>query len=364
LFTAAGPDETAGVDGSRTDIVQGEADAPKRGAPPADTPELLPQVRFVDLRTGFLIERATSAGQQCGPAVRVTVNGGSTWSEPRMPDALRCGAPGRATVGQRVRVLDRNTVVILADAVSYVSHDAGRQWTTYHPQTLTVDELPAGTLPEPVCLRLAQCGKDNRLAAIDPATGNRLRLRTGPRLGALRETVAATDGTLWVPGQGADGRYGIAWSGDRGRTWTTKLFDFSGEESEGPTIAILDGRVVFVAVVDVRNGPDGTQVVSHAFLRSADGGATWDRVIPETLPTERLGQFGAYVARDGSLVLDGGDRGWFLSRDGGQRFTAARSVPTTTNVYRVPDGYACFDAGTRAAYVSDDGLSWRPVSLP
>ncbi len=363
LFTA-GPGESGAVDGSRVDIVQGGADAPKRAAPPADTPELVPQIWFIDLRTGFLVERPASGAQQCGLAVRVTVDGGSTWSEPRTPDALRCGAPGRAASGQRVRVLDSSTVVIMADAVGYVSHDAGRQWTTYRPQTRTVDQLPAGVLPEPVCLRLAQCGTDNRLEGIDPATGDRLRLRVGPQLGALREAVAAADGTLWVPGQAADGRYGVAWSRDRGRTWTTRLFDFSGADSEGPTIATLDGRVVFVAVVDVRNGSDGAQLVTHAFFRSTDGGTAWDRVTPETLPTERLGQFGAYVARDGSLLLDGGDRGWFLSRDGGQRFTPAASVPMTTTVYRVRDGYACFDAGTRAAYVSDDGLAWRRVSLP
>ncbi len=364
LLGAPRTNESGGLDGSRTDVVQGEASTPQRAAPPADTPELEPQVRFIDLRTGFLIDRTVVGGQRCGLHVRVTVDGGNSWSGPRMPDALRCGAPNPPVGGQRVRVVDSGTVVVLGDGIGYLSHDAGRRWSTYRPQTLTVDELPAGVPPQPACLRLAQCRTDNRLAAIDPATGNQLLLRAGPQLGALRETIEADDGSWWVPGQAADGRYGVAWSRDRGRSWTTKLFDFSGEDSEGPTIATLDGRSVHVTVVDVRNGSGAAQVVTHAFFRSTDGGTSWDRVTPDPLPTERLGQFGAYLARDGSLVLDGGDRGWFVSRDGGRRFAPAPGVPMTTIVYRVRDGYACFDAGRRAAYVSDDGLSWRPVPLP
>jgi hypothetical protein len=364
LLAVPGPGSLGGADGDRTDRVQGEADPPQRAAPPAETPELEPRVQFLDLRTGFLIERLVAGGQRCGPAVRVTADGGTTWSEPRMPDALRCGAPDPPVRGPRVRVVNASTVVVLGDGVGFVSHDAGRRWTTYHPRTRTVDELPAGVLPRPVCLRLAQCRTDNRLEAVDPASGDLLRLRAGPGFGALREVVEATDGSWWVPGQADDGRYGVAWSRDRGRTWTTRLFDFSGEDSEGPTIATLDGRSVHVTVVDVRNASGGTQVVTVAFFRSADGGTSWDRVTPDALPTDRLGQFGAYVARDGSLLLEAGERGWFASRDGGLRFAPAPGVPATTDVYRVRDGYACFDAGQRAAYVSDDGLAWRRVPLP
>lgn len=356
--------ESSAVDGGRVDVVQGEADPPERTGPPANAPELEPRTEFIDLRTGFLVDRPTADGQPCGLAIRITVDGGHTWSEPRMPDAMRCGAPGASAGGQRVRVLDADTVVMLGDGMGYISHDAGRRWTAYRPRTLTVDELPAGVVPRPVCLRLAQCRTDNRLEAVDPVTGNQLRLRAGPQFGALREVVEATDGSIWVPGQATDGRYGVAWSRDRGRTWTTKLFDFSGDDSEGPTVATLDGRSIHVAMVNLPNVADGTQVVTNALVRSVDGGTTWERVTLDVIPEEPLGQVGAYVARDGSLLLDAGARGWYVSRDGGRRFAPAPSVPTTTTVYRVSGGYACFDAGQRAAYVSDDGLSWRRVPLP
>lgn len=350
--------------------------------------------KLIDREHGFVAydlsgEAPRTGGTwDCGRAlVRVTEDGGRTWSEPRGPADVPCpeveeveGGVGYEG-GPWYGMLDADTLLFRFGDHTRISHDAGRTWQPHQLRTTAVDALPEGVSPE-LCVAGQGCEAGlPHLEAYDPATGNRWRLRTDTGLTQLRQVTVGPDGRFWVTGETGDGRRGVAVSADRGRTWNaTPVTDFGNALS----IAVAGGAAGADGTVAYAVATDAAAESTTRLFRTNDGGQTWDRVPGTGLPGEfapylrhqtpegTVEQFEPelYVALDGTVVI-GGIRRWYASTDGGQTFAVTDTLPKDA-VATVDAGpgrpyqslWGPFEQAAGTLWVSDDGLSWRRVAIP
>ncbi len=329
------------------------------GPPAPDSRPALPRTgsHFLDTRNGVLLyaNEAPPGQTSCGARIRVTDDGGRSWSGPR---PVPCHT-------------DRHTVLMLGartllffdgDGEIHFSRDAGRTWQPHSAETVTADRVPAWAQVTHDCVGLDTCANP-QLRWYDPATGAQAVLRTGPDLEkVLGEPTWGRDQSLWVPGQMADGRYAVAVSSDQGRTWRIRRIGLDVHPNDDQpcplSVATRDGRTAYAVC-------DGL-TLDNVLFRTSDGGQTWQRVTTKADPHSPYNWMSAYVAADGTLVLEtsGHASRWQASRDGGLSVTPLTDFPNDAMVVVLPDGYLRYGTPEESIHVSGDGLHWREVKLP
>ena len=189
------------------------------------------------------------------------------------------------------------------------------------------------------------------IALAQPATAQWTYASSGTT-SELRGLSIASDGTVWASG----GRGWVTRSADGGRTWladtiagattldlravhgfgaASAVTASAGEAEKGlaKIFATTDGhawRQVFatdlrgvfldaIAFWDARNGIALSDPVDSAFflLTTSDGGATWTRIPPASLPRVLPGE-AAFAASGSSLVVRGGSHVWIGTGGGGR----------------------------------------------
>jgi hypothetical protein len=322
-------------------------------------------VQFYDRRHGV----AHYAGEACSEGwVSATQDGGKTWSDLReLPDVLDKHIYAenddglvcyRATVIQ----IGPNTLVTpiaggdpssgLPNRPHFISHDAGRTWQRYQPQTKSADSVPAGVSPMWPCDD--KTCKEAGLGWYDPRTGDWLDLKNQPAGVDHDALEVGFDGSIWAYGLGSGGELPLSVSPDRGRTWLDR-----------PQVKNIDGLTGSILRVYDRN-----TAYLHAgrdpffMYRTTDGGETW-----HPMPAARHLEDVSYVwiNRDGWLVVDGRTDDQYISKDGGESF--ARTELPVRGVSRINGGFEGSPTDRAAVdpvdlYLSEDGSTWQPVEVP
>jgi hypothetical protein len=321
-----------------------------------------PQLQFVTPKHGYAT--FASAPQPdattCALGVRETTDGGQTWSEMRDAPCV----PADREVPPRFRpspqAIGGETLIIrVNDKKHHLSRDAGRTWSEYQPRVRTAETFPDGVRPHRVCKEgTAECANDNRLEWWDPATGDLVRLAKGPEMGALRGTVVATDGSLWVAGYSRDRQWAVAVTRDNGRTWVTRVMGLKGD-LEGPVVTTWNGHLGYLVAAGAGVDSAGKRY-EYSIFRTNDGGGTWRRVDTQKIPAKYFGIFDALVGPDGTLFIPDSDGPWYASRNGGETFTVAKDFPKF-EPQCVPG--LCYGT-TGSGYASEDLLTWRKLQTP
>jgi photosystem II stability/assembly factor-like uncharacterized protein len=318
---------------------------------------------FLDTRHGVVsyAEPAPSGEDGCRATVRVTDDGGRTWSGPRKAP---CRPDGPGDPRQFVLMLDSHTILTFApDGAYHISHDAGRTWRPHQVETGVADRIPVWTEVVHGCIDSTACRDPGQLRWYDPATGNRVQLRNGPDLERVLSTPSwGRDGSLWVPGRTSDGQYAVAVSRDQGRTWQTQPIglkvDSRDDATSGLMVATRDGRRAYAVRDDM--------TLDNVLFRTVDGGRNWRRVTTDAEPHSPYNWLTGYVAADGTLVLETSGHAWpwQASRDDGRTVTALPDFPPFSQVFVVAGGYVRGSDQGREIHVSEDGLHWRKVKFP
>jgi hypothetical protein len=325
-------------------------------------------VNFLDLRHGV----AQYLGEACGEGwVAVTEDSGTTWSElralPKVPDrytdpgtdgAAVCIRPGVFPIASDTLVMQALVGPDPADRTTFISHDAGRTWREYQPRVRSADSVPDGMVPWWSCDEVP-C-HDAGLGWYDAATGDWMVLRNQPPRDGYVAMTVAFDGSMWVYGSGrdGDGDFRLAVSRDRGRSWQdrTPAADIDWLATSG--LVAHDGDTAYLYPMD------SPKTNPFEVYRTIDGGETWQRVSPAH-PLEEI--VFVWVNRDGGLGVADRDRNQYLSADGGRTF-ARTELPAwgpsgiTGGLQGWPIDYAAADPVD--LYLSEDGLTWRPVQIP
>jgi hypothetical protein len=175
--------------------------------------------------------------------------------------------------------------------------------------------------------------------------------------GGIAQAAAAGEHAV-ILGTGA-GDVGFAWSSDDGLTWTDRSKPFEGRLPQG-VAADGSGFIAF----GVGPGPAWS-------ARSADGSA-WDE--PVTLPGLAGGAIigNPVVLGDEVVVFVGDPSGAIgvLKPDGNggwkSELTNGLTRETLARIVAVGDGLVALGGGETgpAAWISADGVSWRPLELP
>jgi photosystem II stability/assembly factor-like uncharacterized protein len=189
------------------------------------------------------------------------------------------------------------------------------------------------------------------IALAQPATAQWTYTSSGTTAELRGLSIASSDGTIWASG----GRGTVVRSYDGGKTWQTDTIagattlDFravlgfsalravvasAGEAEKGlakmfttrngrtwEQVFSTDQRGVFldaVAFWDARNGIALSDPVDSAFflLTTTDGGASWTRIPPASLPRVLPGE-AAFAASGSSMVVRGDARIWIGTGGGG-----------------------------------------------
>lgn len=349
------------------------APRPAPGGQPVPREEPLPEGRyepfggfsFFDARHGYLLYESSGDGyrnNECLNAMRVTDDGGESWSDLRAVPCLPM--KGGGWIGGPRMTGPESFVQVTGDGnVFYRTRDAGRTWQRYRPRTRTVESFPDGVVPQRVCVGGRECADDNRLGWYDPETGDRMRLANNPDMGALRYGKLAADGSVWISGHADDGRYAAAVTRDNGRSWTTVRVDLKGKMLEGPNVATYDGKVGYLVVEGKGTDSDG-RTYRRSIMRTDDGGQSWSRVPTEDLSIDYFGVFDAVVTPDGALLIPGKQAEddsltWYVSHDGGVSFAPAKNLPVD-NIGHAP-GLYYGESSNGAYYVSEDAAHWRKL---
>jgi hypothetical protein len=172
--------------------------------------------------------------------------------------------------------------------------------------------------------------------------------------------AAATGDNAVIVGTGA-GDVGFVWSSDDGLTWTDRSAAFEGRLPQG----VAADRSGFIAFgVGPFPGPAWSS-------RSVDG-STWQEPVP--LPGLAEGAIiGQPVVVDGEVAVFVGDPNGAIGMlrpdgSGGWRsaLTSGLTRDTLARIVPVGDGLVALggDASGPMAWISDDGVAWRPLGLP
>ena len=187
-------------------------------------------------------------GEDCVPLVRVTRDGGRTWSPPRPAAEPDCDLPtttsGRAAL--LFEVLETDVFVLTVDNRDRrLSVDGGRTWSELLGAVEEVDAFP----PQAHAAHCGGCATDIRPLAVDHDTRTVYKLRHDlPVFWLPHEVHEAADGSLWAstiglpePGQPGPGPEVLIRSADRGRTWATERLPGGW----GTAVAPRDGGEAF-----------------------------------------------------------------------------------------------------------------------
>jgi hypothetical protein len=334
--------------------------------PTPDTRPALPRIgsHFVDTRNGVVLyaESAQPGEYSCEAAVRVTGDGGRSWSGLRPVPCRSDGSGGNKHLA--IMLGPQALLLFGGDGKVQISRDAGRTWKPQNAETVTADQIPAWAQVTHGCIGSDTCADPNQLRWYDPATGNRMVLRTRPDLEKLLgEPTWGHDQSLWVPGQTTDRQYAVAISRDQGRTWQTRPIGLDVHPSDDSprvlSVATRDGRTAYAMCDDL--------TLDNMLFRTSDGGQTWQQVTTKADFHSPYNWMSAYVAADGTLVLEtsGHASRWQASHDGGLSVTPLTDFPTDAMVVTLPDGYLRYGTPNGSIHVSGDGgLHWREVKLP
>jgi photosystem II stability/assembly factor-like uncharacterized protein len=366
LLTIQGEDDLGGPPPLQTPSPSPSPPAAPALPPPLQDPgDHVVNLTFSNLSHGFAVHQ-TGPHDLCAAWLSTTEDGGSTWSElHQLPGSYHdesteddggCFAPELVPVAAEILVLNE-----LSDSpTSYISRDAGQTWQEYHPRARAADAVPAGVNLQTHCLSENLC-EEQVLSWHDPETGDIVEL-SGNAPGAFTADVrVATDGSIWLAGIGAQTGYHVSVSRDRGRSWQTTTL---GEDPDltdlvnGAAFTTHDGVTAYCATRGSTAGRDG----SGSLYRTVDGGMSWQR-IADGRPVSPI--FGLWVTPDGSLVAVDDRHGRYLSTDQGETFAPA-DLPVES-VQPIPGGfYGMVSDPDRPhdAYLSEDGLVWRPVQAP
>ncbi|GIF78224.1 hypothetical protein [Asanoa siamensis] len=333
--------------------------------------DLRPHPTVPDLATGPDGSCARAAAVVAGPDTLVLATAlprPAAAAEPTVPDApggpVRPDAaaeqarPDAAAEQARPDAAAEPTLPDAAGQQALISHDGGQTWREYRPRVRTADAVPDGIVPRWPCDE-RPC-KETGLGWYDPTTGDWMVLEHQPPGVHYSGVAVGFDGSIWVNGAGPDGAgdFQLAVSRDRGRTWLdrTPADDLDWFDRAGFTA--YDGDTAYLFPM----GHPPTD--AFALLRTTDGGRTW-------LPAPAAGQFrdivAVWVDRQGGLGVADLTRRQHLSSDGGATF-APVTLPVWT-AWAVTGGLEGSPSDVTAAepadfYLSEDGLTWRPVAVP
>ncbi|MFD3331632.1 WD40/YVTN/BNR-like repeat-containing protein [Streptomyces sp. NPDC058700] len=251
---------------------------------------------------------------------------------------------------------------------AWFTRDGGRSWRAVDRRTVgRVPEIPADAVLTTDCAEPAGAGPDEcarrRLVVVSPEDGRRRALVREPLLGANPGPAAQPepDGSWWVSGvDPLSGRAAVAVSRDGGRSWTVSRLP-STATTPGRGIAVVVGRdAVYAAELGELTGGGLAKNPLRALHRSLDGGRTWERTWTTGPEAEPRSLLGVPVPGPGGRVEIAGERGGYVSRDGGRRFTLLDTGASF--VRRTPLGL--LREGSRCGYeLTADGVRWSEFRL-
>ena len=330
--------------------------------------DLRPEIQFVD--PGHGLAQYVGSGTDCRATIRTTQDGGKTWSGVRR--SPRVTRPNGKTCANVAQLIGEDTVVVprldwLPVAENpVISRDGGKTWRPYQPETTTVDTVPDGVVPEEICLSKKECNQEGyaRLGWLDPQTGDRMVLESSPPgMKHVGKPFVARNGSIWTLEPTAADKpveLTVATSQDRGRTWRTMTTPDRGH------LASYDGETGCFMTI-------GKPV---RLLRTQDGGATWKQVEDVRFDGPDLAWIHVmWAAADGALVVGGypddtagpadeEEPSWRVSRDGGKTFQALKLPKDLNRVEMIPGGFHGWSITGSPHYVSEDGSTWRKVTVP
>ena len=297
-------------------------------------------------------QRCDPGGQCSGPELLVSADQGHTWhsaAQPLVPDRWSLMA---------VRTLGPQTVVLIGmTAPKYlVSTDAGSSWraTELAPQVPTT---PAGwrmLFADPV-VGDDHTAREYQVVVGDPVTGTVAPLARHVPIQLAQDAWNMPDSTgLWLFGNST-----TAVSRDGGSTWLT-----------------TDLGTGDVALIGYAKGTAYAAVRGHDLYRSADNGASWQQVPVDTPLPANANLRNGLVLDDGRILVPGaiaqgpgeptptsGQRGLFVSADGGRTFQATDQLPGAYALRRITGGYIAVLPGI-GIWLSRDGTDWVEVRQP
>ncbi|MER7002967.1 hypothetical protein ABT297_07955 [Dactylosporangium sp. NPDC000555] len=272
-------------------------------------------VEFADSNTGYALFTSCVAGRPCQVGLVLTLDGGSSWVQRKLPfdDAI--------DVDMR---LGRGNVLIIKAAPGgyFISRDTGR---TFERRPLTPPPVELN-LAEPQysvgCLTAANgCPEQPWIIGDD---GNRAPLPARPP-GDHRYTglTSAADGTLWLtaqalvgtPSPAASSTVAVWSSADHGHTWRPQGTAHATDET---------------AVVRPVVAPDGSDVwlVGPHFAARRQRGTTGSASVwtEATAMREVAEVFNAEVLPGGAVLIAGNQGVWVLDQQQRTRDTGARLI--------------------------------------
>jgi hypothetical protein len=366
LVTADGRDRAAPTPAVSQATPSPSASAPTNVGQPYSVDGRMEQVVATDADHLYAVQlRCTTADEDsCASVLYGSDDAGKTWTERKrgIASGLQALAPG---------VLGAFVTTSVSSVAYRISTDGGRTWKDSKPASGTIQAVPAGGWP--TCVEEQRDSGRCTVYGVNPQTGAQRKLASQPSTIRLREFNRTPPGTgLWATGYVPQTyQTAIAFSHDNGRTWSTHVFgkdepDYpNGINNQQVGIATLDGITVYAVVTAVRNDGKNRLLV----YRSGDGGLTWQRGDPgHEPPWQQHGEY-AYVAADGTLVVQtviADPAEWYT---GTTAFT--KPAPTTglehvddmgqPVLLTAPGVYTAFDR--THLYTSPDGLHWTRLSV-
>lgn len=278
---------------------------------PTPTVQLL-NASFVDQTHGHLIVLTcddSRDSETCGTELRVTADGGQTWSKRALPKVAGGNPIG---VGDNTMIyslgidrlvvdvpgqLDSNTGLLNTAGHRFFSEDGGKTWTERpRKPTGTVAEVPAnGALIYPVPDPDDRKEGKNIAPQVLRADGTAALLAKGPAYDAVPAlpAILATDGSLW-----AIAATPASVSHDRGRTWEPiKLPKL--DQSLGTLLRTSNGKDAYLLT--------GNSSGLSGLYASTDGAKSWQELnLPEGYAASAGLDFAE--APDGSFLLLSGSK--------------------------------------------------------
>ncbi|MEU0561330.1 hypothetical protein [Dactylosporangium sp. NPDC006015] len=262
-----------------------------------------------------------------------------------------------------------------------LSTDGGRTFADLADESATVPAVPAGAAV--LCrahVALAPC----KLSAVDPQTRRISPLAHQPDLimpsaynlvDPFGQIQSGGD-RIVVAGRAQNtGRPAVAFSDDRGRTWTTHAFtDLPCTKDCNESISVqssADGTTLYAMVEDREIYEDAERGQLYVYSKHLDG--SWTRTGDVIAYTRTESFYRSFVAADGTLFVGtsrtlqvGQELNYLELRNG--HFAPAdldglspTAMPVRRN--RSGDGYFALDTMAYALYQSSDGRHWTKFPL-